>query len=311
MQQFSKEFEKAWALIQRHDRILIISHRNPDADTIGSNLALKLALAQFLGKHVTSACIDILHPSLHFLPFSDSIQITFDLNKIDLIIIVDCGGIEQVKFHHEVKDLFSGKIPIINIDHHDSNNNYGIINIVASEVASTAEIIFHFLEFAQIRPTPAIATCLLAGIYGDTGSFMHPNTTPSTYKIAGKLLQYGAMVQPIIKNMFKTNKVEQLKLWGRVLSNARINSNGAMVSRVTKTDFEETNSSPEDLSGIINYLNSVPGISFSILLSEDLEGNVKGSFRTLHDDINVADFSKQLGGGGHQKAARIVTLPSF
>lgn len=103
--------------------------------------------------------------------------------------------------------------------------------------------------------------------------------------------------------MFKTKTVDQLKLWGKVFENTRINNKNTIISKVTENDFKNTNTNPRDLAGIINYLNSIPDGEMSILLSEDLKGNIKGSVRSGIGNIDVADLCKQFGGGGHTKAA--------
>jgi phosphoesterase RecJ-like protein len=200
------------------------------------------------------------------------------------------------------------KKQIVNIDHHPTNKKFGEINIVDEKVACATEILYDFFEFIKAKITPNTATYLLTGIYNDTGSFMHSNTSLSSYKIAAKLVEAGAALPKIVKHMFKTQSIEQLRLWGKVLSNARMNKKGALVSKVTNDDFIETNSSPSDLMGVINYLNSVSQSNMSILLSEDMKGHVKGSMRTAKDNMDVASLCEKLGGGGHKKAAGF-TIP--
>lgn len=303
-----KDFENLSKEFKKFKNFVIISHRNPDADTIGANLALKQILTDNFGKKVTSACADVVPISLKFLQGSNKIRQQIDLNNYDAIISVDCSSKKQMKFSETIKNFNKYKIPIINIDHHASNNNYGRTNFVDPDSSSTTEILFKYFEYSKIKITPQIATDLLAGIYCDTGSFMHSNTNAGNYKIAEKLLSLGASHSKIIKYMFKTKTVDQLKLWGRVFSNTRMNKQKAIVSKVTGRDFNETNTNPRDLSGIVNYLNSVPNCKMSILLSEDMKGNVKGSVRSGHGNIDVADLCEQLGGGGHTKAAGF-TMP--
>lgn len=302
------KFKKAASLFQKSKHILIISHRQPDGDTIGSNLALNKTLKLFFGIKVSSACADPLPFSLRFLPDSDSIHKNIDKKKIDLIVSVDCSSINQTKYNETKPELFKKNIPIVNIDHHASNTNYGDLNIVDPNAASTTIIIYKFLKFFEIPIIPAMATNLLAGIYCDTGSFMHSNTNSEIYKIASKLMLAGANSNQIVKHMFKTKTVEQLRLWGKVLSNMKVNKNGTIASKITSNEFEETNATPKDLSGVINYLNSVPNCKMSVLLSEDMKGNVQGSMRSGNKKVDVSKLSSQLGGGGHKMAAGF-TIP--
>jgi len=307
MENFLKQFEKAAFLIEQSERILIVSHRNPDGDTIGANLALKQIFTG-TGKQIISACADQIPVSLVFLPGATNMEIPVNPHDFDLIVSVDASSPEQIKYEELISIINKKKIPVINIDHHATNKNFGTVNLVIDDAASTTEVLYHFFEYLKATITPQIATCLLAGIYSDTGSFMHSNTKQETFKISADLFARGAAVSLIINNMFKTHTIEQLRLWGRVLENARINKNGSMVSKVTQSDFDSTGGSPRDLTGIINYLNSVPNTKMTILLAEDTKGNVKGSIRTQNDKIDATKISGKFGGGGHAKAAGF-TIP--
>lgn len=298
-----KDFKNIKSEFEKFKKILIISHRNPDADTIGASFALNQILSENFNKKVTSACADKLPPNLNFLKGNIEILQKIDLKNYDVIVSVDCSSKEQMKYPETTKSFKDYKIPIINIDHHISNSAYGTINLIDPESASTTEILFRYFEYLKIPVKPYVATNLLAGIYCDTGSFMHSNTNSNNYIIAQKLLSAGASHSNIIKYMFKTKTVEQLQLWGKVFSNSRINKQKAIVSKVTEDDFIKTGTNPRDLAGIVNYLNSVDECKMSILLSEDMKGNVKGSVRSGNGNIDVAELCKQLGGGGHKKAA--------
>ncbi|MFC1810863.1 bifunctional oligoribonuclease/PAP phosphatase NrnA [Patescibacteria group bacterium] len=304
-----QEFKKAASLFNQSKHVLIISHRQPDGDSVGANLALGKVLKLYFGMDVTCACADPLPFSLKFLPGSSVMKKTFDENgDIDLIVSVDCSSKDQMKFFEIKPDFFKKDIPLINIDHHASNKNYGSVNLVDADAASTTVILYEFIKFLQIPIISAVATNLLAGIYCDTGCFMHANTNADTYLIASDLMQAGASANEIVKYMFKTKTVEQLRLWGKVLANIKVNNKGTILSKITSDELNELKAAPKDLSGIINYLNSVPNCKMSILLSEDLKGNVQGSLRAANDDIDVSKVSSQFGGGGHKKAAGF-TIP--
>jgi len=294
-----KEFQKAASLFNKASHALIVSHRQPDGDTMGSNLALSKALSLYFGIQVSSCCADPLPMSLNFLPGSRSVHKGLPVDY-DLVISVDCSSLDQVKYSDLKVD--------INIDHHASNKDYAKVNMVDADAASTTVIIYEFLKYLQIPILPDMATNLLAGIYCDTGCFMHTNTNAKIYDIAANLMQCGAKSTEIVKHMFKTKTVEQLKLWGKVLSNIKVNEKGTIVSKITTNEFEETQATPKDLSGVINYLNSVPNCKMSMLLSEDMKGNVQGSIRTNEDEMDASELSTKLGGGGHKKAAGF-TIP--
>jgi len=148
----------------------------------------------------------------------------------------------------------------------------------------------------------------LTGIYNDTGSLMHSNTSLEVFEICARLMECGGNVTQISKHMFQSTPVSTLRLWGRVLENARVNDEGVTVSIVTWKDFDDCGAGPDSVSGIIDLLNSVPDSKYTCLLNEDQNGKVKGSFRTQRDDVDVAELAAQFGGGGHKKAAGF-TMP--
>ncbi|MFH1218684.1 MAG: bifunctional oligoribonuclease/PAP phosphatase NrnA [Candidatus Peregrinibacteria bacterium] len=289
-------------LIGKANNVLIISHRKPDADTLGAGIAFKILLKKW-GKNVTLACIDKPKKMFSFLPFVDEYVKEFLLESYDLMIIVDSGASYMTDFHLKHKNLFVGDIPIINIDHHASNDNYGEVNIVKPEKASTTMILYEmFLEWG-IDIDVEMATCLLAGIYGDTGSFMHTNTNKGVYRVAGELMEKGASVAEINRNLFKSNSITTLKLWGKVLENVYVTPEKVVMSVVRDEDYKDAGANPEELSGVIDYLNMVPESKFAVLINEDRQGNVKGSFRTRNEEVDLSRIAAVFGGGGHPKAS--------
>ena len=304
------ELKAARELIGQANRILIISHRNPDADSVGANSALRLGL-ESLGKKVDSACADPVPEILHFIKYGDQFRknITWEeISGYDLIISVDCGAHYLVKYHETMPQIFQGNPPLINIDHHATNDMFGAVNIVDKEGAATALILYFVFQFLNIEVTKDMATSLVAGLYYDTGSFKHSNTSAEVLKVMGDLMTRGADYKKVVKNLFKTAAVNKLKLWGRALSRARLNDKKVLVSNLTEQDLKELDLNHTDASGVIDYLNMLPESKFCILLSEDAKGNVKGSCRTQRDDVDLSQITSVFGGGGHKKAAGF-TIP--
>lgn len=301
------KFLEAKKLIDKADKILSISHKRPDGDTLGASCALYLGLQQW-GKKVDMACIDEIPDRFKFLTDMNKVIHEFNFRDYDLIIVSDAGASYMTRYHEIYPDIFKGDVPIINFDHHSSNDNFGTCNIVSVQSASATIIIYKFLKFVGIPITPQMATALLTGIYNDTGSLMHSNTTLEVFEISGKLMELGGRIHQVAKNLFRTNPISTLKLWGKVLDNAYINDEGVTVSAVTWKDFEECDAGSDEISGVIDLLNSVPGSKYACLLNEDLGGKIKGSFRTQREDVDVAALAAQFGGGGHKKAAGF-TMP--
>lgn len=297
-----EHYIKAKQMIDAAEKILLISHRRPDGDTLGASCALYLWL-QKEGKQADMACIDEIPDRYKFLPDMGKVIHDFNFRDYDLMIVSDAGASYMTKFHERYPDIWSGDVPVINIDHHSSNDNFGTCNMVDPQSASTTVLLHKFFAFHNIPVTSTMATALLTGIYNDTGSLMHSNTTLEVFEICADLMQCGGKVNMVARNMFRSTPISTLKLWGRALENARINDDGVTVSVITWRDFEDCGASADEISGVVDLLNSVPGSKYTCLLNEDQSGNVKGSFRTQRDDVDVAELAGQFGGGGHKKAA--------
>lgn len=298
------EILSAW---QKARRITIISHRNPDADSIGSNLAIR-QLLEAMGKEVISACVDPIPGELYFLPNAATYQTSFDLNATDLIICVDAGSTAQTGFLDRQPEILQSGVPIINIDHHPSNNGYGSINLVIPDAASATLVIYNLFKLINAPITPCIASCLLCGLYFDTGSFMHSNTGEEVYRTAGELMQLGADMPTIVKNMYKNRSIKQLKTWGKILDGMKVTPNNVVVSGITCDELDACCANSADTSGVIDYLSTVKDAEFATLLVEDGKGNIRGSFRTRRNEINLSEMAGMFGGGGHKKASGF-TIP--
>lgn len=300
--QLRTEFLKTKKALFEAQKICIISHRAPDGDAVGSNLGLRLALEN-LGKTVVSADVDPVPKDSLWLKKADTFVDEFNYEDFDVIVVVDCGAVKMMKFNETKPELFSGEKPLINFDHHESNDLFGTINPVDKHAAATAEIIYKFLNFAGWPITIDIATCLLHGLYFDTGGLMHSNSTVGVFKIAGDLMAKGANLKKISKELFHTTPVNKLRLWGRILEKTYVNEEGVTISAVNQDDYLATGAGSKDTGGAIDYLNAVPGSKYCILLSEDEKGLVKGSLRTQREDVNLSEVASQWGGGGHPKAS--------
>ena len=225
-------------LIAQAQNILIISHRGPDGDTIGCNLAFKIAL-KAQGKKTTSACVDPPPEYAFALKGTFEFVNNFDLNDFDLVLAVDCGALDLMTFHQTKPELLKKKIPLINIDHHPSNDYFGTHNLVHDTAAATAFTIYHLFKYWNFPLNKDIAECLMMGLYYDTGSFMHSNTSSEVLQMAADLMNHGARINKMVKSMFRTTPANQLKLWGRIMQRARLTNQNAEVSADTNQDFHE------------------------------------------------------------------------
>ena len=308
---FKKELQEMYSLVKKSQNIVLISHQRPDGDTSGSAMALAHVLERF-GKNVTLFDTDPLPTEFQFTQKALDYTSVFEPSEYDLAICVDGGTYKMFGLHEEYPELFNQKtdtpkitkkIPLINIDHHVSNEMYGDVNFVIGTVASTTIMVSKILRALQWEICPEMATCLQMGLYTDTGSLLHSNATSETFAESSFLLKKGSDLKAISKNIFQTKSIEKLKLWGRILSRISQNKEGVASSFVTHFDFQQTKAGLDDLTGVVDYLNAVPESLYSILLTERKDGKVKGSMRTLRNDIDLTKISKTFDGGGHKKAS--------
>ena len=296
------ELQKLHEMISQAKRIVLISHQKPDGDTSGSAMAMAYMLESF-GKTVTLFDVDKLADEFHFIPKSSEYIHEFHRERYDLAIAFDGGTYKMFGLHETHPELFNKKFPLINIDHHISNEIYGTVNIVLDTVASTTIVVSKIFRALQWDITPDIATCLLMGLYTDTGSLQHSNSTAETFREAAFLLRKRGDLRSIAKYIFQTKTLNTLKLWGRILSRISINEKGIPSSYVRQKDFQNTQTTMDHLTGVVDYLNSVPHSPYSLLLTEREDGKIKGSMRTLNDDIDLTKIAGIMGGGGHKKAS--------
>lgn len=295
-------------LNSRH--VLLVCHRGPDGDTLGS----ALALAQYLDNNGISStvfCVDTPPPYLQYLPKSYLVgphHTAWQDPSVDTIVVVDTSdpnhaGITDYLRH--IKETRSDEVTTITIDHHATNQGYGDINYIESEASSACELVYNILRDAN-GITHDIATCLLTGIITDTGSFSNLATTASAIHAASDLVSQGANVPVIQKNALHHRPYNTLKLWGRALERLHEDHRtGMIVTVITQDDVLECNADGEAISGISNFLNGLRDAADKgiLVLSQSRPGVIKGSLRTTSPLIDVSEFAKLYGGGGHKKAA--------
>lgn len=300
MKSFSFEFNNLNYVLKKAKKILLIAHNSPDGDAVGSVFALKYYI-ESLGKEVVASCFD---PVPEYL--ADLVQDNFknpedlDLSSFDVFVAAD--SVER-GFPKIFEKLNEDQLVVL-IDHHPDIALKGDINIMDPTVSSACELVYSFLEFNKVRIGKTIATFLMLGILGDTGSFQHSSTSQRVMEVAAELLKKGALISRISNIVFANKKLATLKLWGRAFEKARILNNGMILTVLTKKDIEECEASADDIAQVASFLNTVPGTKFSLILSERGDGLVKGSLRSENfKGVDVSEIAHQFGGGGHKLAS--------
>ncbi|MFA5021748.1 MAG: DHH family phosphoesterase [Patescibacteria group bacterium] len=303
--EISEISQKIYQQIKQAQNILLIAHPRPDADALGSLVALGSWL-DFLGKTHTKFCLDQPANSLSWLTSYQ--PIITDPNYLisqqyDLIVVLDSGDLKYAGVD-KLLPQFSFLPPIINIDHHATNRNFGSLNLVDTKATSTTEIIFQFFKNLKVKITPKLATALLAGILNDTYNFTNPNTSYKSLETASRLLRAGAILPQVSDSILKNKTIDTLQIWGKILVRLNRNTKLGIVSTViTQQDLNDDSIASEITEGIANFLNNLTGAKAVLILEQQPDNMIKGSFRTNDDLIDVSKLAKILGGGGHKKAA--------
>ncbi len=288
--------------------IALMSHKNPDIDTLWSATAFfQIVKDNFLHKHIDLICIDTIPEKYKFLANIQNYQQTFHPKDYDLIIFFDSGSKTQTGFDDIFPDLFDGKsYNTLSIDHHITNEIYSKQNIINLTYSATSMIVFEIFYLLNIKISAMAATNILAWIYTDTGWFKHSNVNEITYLIAWKLLELWAQYNLIVDKFFKNNKLSTIKLWWKIFSDSFIDESWVLYSYVNKSMLQSYNCDYEEISWVIDYLNTAENIKYCNLMTQKWE-YIKASLRTLRDDIDLTKIAKKFDWGGHKKASWFTT----
>jgi bifunctional oligoribonuclease and PAP phosphatase NrnA len=293
-------FKKALELINKSEKIFLTMHEGPDGDDLGSVLAMRSFLLN-IGKKPTAVIKGEVPDNLTFMPGHEFVEQEFPKNfDFDLVITFGCNKIERTGF----KELAEIKAPLINFDHHPDNTEFGKVNVVDPSTAAVAELVYYFLDFSEAEITKDMATCMLTGIFTDTGGFKHSNTSAEALEVAAHLLKKGARIDKIALQTMGKKRPSAIRAWAKGLENARFDTEKKMVfSVMTEDDLKEIGATNDDLEGFVELLNNMPQAKFALLLHQDGEV-VRGSLRSEpHKKVDVSKIAKSFGGGGHKLAS--------
>ena len=287
-------------LIKNSSRVLIITHVNPDGDTLGAASALK----SYIGKKadiLVQIKNKIQFPKMYeFLPNIKSALFLPDVKgDYDLIIAVDVASIDRII--ENARKIFENAKNTVVIDHHKTNKGYGKLNYIKGELSSASEVLYEIFKKENIKITKEMATALYCGILTDTGCFKYENTTSQTFKIASKLADTGIITSEIADFCY-SNKPKNLILFQNYLvSNAKFHSNDKIVyTLITKEIIKKYNATDEYTEGICETLRSIEGVEVAFVLKETDLG-VKVSIRS--QNLDATKITDKFKGGGHKRAA--------
>ena len=301
LKDFSEEVSIIGEKLRTASTVLIGTHEHPDGDALGSSLALAHVLKS-QGKEVVVYIPDEPAEFFSFLPGYELLTTTKPVGQeFDAIVLLDYTQLYRTHLVDEVAQHTN----VICIDHHYDNNKEANIHLIVPKAAATAQILMSLFTLLDFPITQDVATCLLTGIFTDTGSFMHDSVTPDILDIASLLMKKGARLSHIAHETYQHKELPGLKIWGRELSRIFTSETpGPSVALETLEDLRECNATLEDLSGVVNLLNTLPNSTYAMLLVEYAPGKIKLNLRSEpHKGVDVSKIAKRLGGGGHKLAS--------
>lgn len=309
----NEDYIKFKDCLRRGTKCVVIPHRNPDGDAMGSTLAL----CSFLNKMGANAVV--ISPNeapsfLQWLPGFESV-VLFDrqkelalklIDEAELIFTLDFNDFSRTGIEMEAV-LQKKEATYIMIDHHQQPSDYAEFMYSDTSMSSTSEMVYHFINqfgaLALIDTT--IATCIYTGILTDTGQFKFPNTTATTHQIAAHLMELGIDHFKINQEIYDTNDQSRLELLGCCLSSMEIlRDYNTAILKLSAEELEQHHYKKGDTEGLVNYGLSLKGIIFSAIFIEHKdEGIIKISFRS-QGTFSVNEFARaHFQGGGHDNAA--------
>ena len=283
--------------INKAEKIVILTHENPDGDAIGSSLGMYHALKAY-GKNPDLVIPE--HPRVfECLPGINEIKTQTEIENYDLAISLDCATIKMLNGFS--KYFENAKVKVC-IDHHSTNTMFGDYNYVNPAAPACAQILLVILEYFGIEITKEIGTCILAGIITDTGGFKYQGVTAETFEFVAWLLNKGVDVSKVYRQVLQVRTKSNFELNRIASDRIEFLENGKIAyTYITKEDEEKVNAENGDHEGIVEIGRDIEGVEVSVFIRQTPKG-CKISLRS-NDYVNVSDACMVFGGGGHPRAA--------
>ena len=289
------DFETAVNELRKAENVLVLTHANPDGDTLGSGFALVRILRQ-LGKKARLINNEAIPKKFSYL-YEDLPEEDF---REETVIGVDIA--DRVLLGKETEEKYGDRVNLA-IDHHGTNRLFAEKTYVEADSASCCEIIFLLAKALGVTIDKGIADCLYTGCSTDTGCFRYSNVTERTHKIAAELLSFGADHAAINVKMFETKSFSLIKLQTMALEQLELHFDGRVsFLTVTRKMLDETGARDDEIDALVALSRQIEGVQVGVTFKEKPDGVFKASVRT-HEGINAADICSAFSGGGHERAA--------
>ena len=299
------QFKEIDKLLRGAGKITIASHENPDPDAVASVLALHLF---FKKKKIKSFPYlpDGPPKNLSFLPGFFDIKNVLPVSS-DILFCLDYGDFKRLRIPDNFFKKTSPKI--ITIDHHLEGDQKGLIKILDIKASSTSEIIYQWLLYENFEIDRDVASCILAGIFSDSGGFRHVSTNSETFRTVAQLLSKGVSLDKIVRSTLAfhpaSKRYDAGRAWGLVLNRITLDKRtGLAYSWISSQELKDFKTKTGDFDGITNLISAGSPISLGLFLTEHRPGQMKGSLRSEPSGgVDVARIARAMGGGGHSYAA--------
>lgn len=290
------------SIIESAQKIMVISHMDPDGDSLGTTLAFG-AYLKSLGKEVYMLRDGEIPHKYHFIAHLKEVIDASNCKKeiaIDTAVILECPNVERIGVASKCVDE---NVRIINIDHHRDNDIFGEINWINTSASSVGEMAYEYFERVGFDFDKAVAEQLFVAIMTDTGRFRYGSTSGRTMEIAGKLIDKGINPQKITDSVYYNMKPSTMTLTGKVLNNIKfLSDNRGCILSLDLKSLQETGADMTEADGFVDFTLFSKGVQVGAFVKELSESRTKVSLRSK-DSINVAEIAARYGGGGHFNAA--------
>ncbi len=288
------ELLEAIKRLLRADDVLLLCHKNPDGDTIGSAAALYHALKE-LGKNAALLCGDPIPTRYNYMGFE-----TFNGQFTPgYVVAVDVASIQ---LFGDCQEPWCSQVDLC-IDHHSSNSGYADAMYLDGGAAATAEIVYEMFRAADVEVTPQMADCLYTGLATDTGCFLYSNTTAKTHRIAADLIEAGARVEDLNAQLFESKTPERMAIEKVALENLEYHFDGrCALMFLTREEIAASGVNLSELEDLTGLPRKIEGVQAGITLRQLPGASYKISVRTVKG-VDACAIARRLGGGGHARAA--------
>lgn len=300
--------EALLSLIRQGNRFLLTSHLSPDGDAVGSELGLarilrKLGKGAVVWNRDATPAIYAPLPGASRIHSGDEPPAGFP-EAFNAVLVLECPSLDRTGLE---EPLAASGLPLVNVDHHLGNQQYGQVNWVDTAAPALGEMIHRLAQTLKLDLDEETATCLFLTLVTDTGGFRFANATPDAFEAAAMLVREGARPETVSQWLHESRPEASLRLLGAMLHTLELHEGGRIATAsLTEEMFARCGASPADTEGLVDHPRSIAGVQAVALFRQVGGDRWKVSLRS-RGDVDVEQLARRHGGGGHKNAAGFTT----